>query len=164
MNKEVLKILSYIIIALLFLIIGILIGKNFNYKSNEQHEPVLKTEKITVSTFIVSKNDNAKTSNSSNDIIINDDLINTYREVINSKVVQSKVKEKYPNVKDIELEQVKNTGILKAIYVCENYTESECIDINNMYISTFANNIANIYNVNISVIDSAEISTRIVEE
>lgn len=163
MNKNLLKILSYVGIALIFLLVGILIGKNFNNGSVQQEELKLKTEKISVSTFIINSN-NTNNSISTNDLTIDDNLLNTYEEVINSNNIKNKVKEKYSNVENIELEKIENTGMVKAIYVCDRDSETECIEINNKYVSLFADSIDDIYNVSISIVDKATISTRTIKE
>jgi len=163
MNKRLLLvILSYIIIAILFLVFGIEIGKKINNKLEEQDE-VLVTQKIATTTFLISYN-KSENSITTKDIMINEELLNTYREIINSQSVKNKVKETYPNVKDIELEAVQNTEMLRAIYVCEDYNENDCIEITNKYVSAFADVITDIYQVdNIYILDKASISTRVVD-
>jgi len=160
MKQKLLMILSYVIIAILFLLVGILLGKSFNNRLEENKKETLITNKVAISTFLI-------VSQNQNDLIITEEdltVINTYKDIINSRVVKQKVKEKYPNVNNIELEHVDGTGILKAIYTCDNYREDECIEITNKYVEEFAKNITEIYNINnISVIDSATISTRMSE-
>lgn len=163
MNKNLLKILSYIGIALIFLLIGFFIGENFNNNIERQEEPKLRSEKISVSTFTI-RNNNTDNSISTSDLSINDNLMNTYIEVMNSNIIKNKIKETYSDVKDIELENIKGTGLIKAIYICDRDSEKECIDINNKYISLFANIVEGIYNINILIVDEASISTRVVEE
>lgn len=47
------------------------------------------------------------------------------------------------------------------IYVCENHNDSDCIDINNQYVSLFFDNIKDIYNIDeASVEDTAVVSIR----
>lgn len=124
-------------------------------------EAVQNKEKVSISTFMVNSRDGDEASYSSNDLEIDTNLFNTYKEIINSKSVKNKIKQKYSDIIDIELGQVKDTGILKAIYVCKEHSESECIDINNQYVSLFIDNIVDIYNVdNVSIVDSATIFVR----
>lgn len=127
-------------------------------------ESTLIEQKIAVTTFTISSDDNKKFI-SSEDISLNNKLVNTFREVINSNLIQNKVNEQYPNAGNIELETVKDTGMLKAIYVCDNYSDKECIDITNKYVELFKKYIVEIYNIdNISIINSASISTRLIEK
>lgn len=124
-------------------------------------EVVQNKEKVSISTFMVNSRDGDEASYSSNDLEIDTNLFNTYKEIINSKSVKNKLKQKYSDIIDIELGQVKDTGILKAIYVCKEHSENECIDINNQYVSLFIDNIVDIYNVdNVSIVDSATIFVR----
>lgn len=163
MNKNLLKIFSYIVITLIFLFIVILICKNFNNISKKNKENKVKTEKISVSTLIINSN-NTHNSISINDLTIDDNLLITYNKIINSKNVKKEIKEKFSNVKEIELEKIEDTEIIKTIYVCDKKNEKECIDINNEYVYLFSNVINDIYNVNISIVDKATITTRIIKE
>lgn len=63
-----------------------------------------------------------------------------------------------------ELEKIENTEIVKAIYVCDRESDTECIYINDEYVSLFKDSINDICNVSISIVDKATISTRVVEE
>lgn len=163
MNKNLLKIFSYIVITLIFLFIVILICKNFNNISKKNKENKVKTEKISVSTLIINSN-NTHNSISINDLTIDNNLLITYNKIINSKNVKKEIKEKFSNVKEIELEKIEDTEIIKTIYVCDKKNEKECIDINNEYVYLFSNVINDIYNVNISIVDKATITTRIIKE
>lgn len=159
MNKNALKICSYILVAIIALIVGFLLGKSFN---KTKDKTVLTTEKISVSTIGVSQNDDAIITTS--DIIITENMLETFRDVINSNSIKSEIKKQYSGVKDIELEQIYDTGAIRAIYICDEREEQECIDINNKYIEQFIKNIGQVYNVNVVFIDKASISTRVVEE
>lgn len=132
--------------------------------SEKYKESTLIEQKIAVATFMIGSNDN-KALISSEDITIDTKMIDTYRAVMNSNQILNKVKEQYPNVGNIELEVIENTGILKAIYVCDNYSDQECIGIVNKYVKIFSERIVELYNIdNISIIDSASISTRLIEK
>lgn len=159
MNKN----LIYIGIVFIFLLVGIFIGKNLKNNSEKQEESKLKTEKISVSTFIINSN-NTDNLIVTNDSTLNVKIMNTYIALINSNTIKNKINENYSNVKDIELEKISDTGMVKAIYVCDRDSEKECIDINNKYVSLFADTVEDIYNVNISIVDKAFISSRVVEE
>lgn len=117
-------------------------------------------QKISSSTFIVNI-DEKKDLYSSSDLSVDDNLLNTYKEIINSTTIKNEIKKKYSNIINIELEKVNDTGMLRAIYVCENHNDSECIDINNQYVSLFVDNIKDIYNIDDAlVIDTAIVSIR----
>lgn len=134
------------------------IGYFINGKKYE--ETVQNKEKVSISTFMINSRDGEKSFYSSNDLAPDNNLFNTYKEIINSESIKNKIKQKYHNITDIQLTQEKDTGILRATYVCEEYTYEECIDINNQYISLFINIIDDVYNVDASIIDSATISIR----
>lgn len=127
-------------------------------------QPIKINQKIAVSTFIINSN-SAENSISTSNITINTNLLSTYRELINSRTVQNEVRKEYPNAGNIELETLNDTGVLKAIYICDNYSEAECIKILNKYIKIFGEKVVEIYNINnISILDSASITTRLVEK
>lgn len=132
--------------------------------SEKYKETTLIEQKVAVATFMIGSNDN-KAYISSEDITIDIKLVNTYRTVMNSNVIRNKVKEKYPNVGNIELEVIEDTGILKAIYVCDNYSDQECIEIVKKYIEIFSDRVAEMYNIDkISIFEPATISTRLIEK
>lgn len=163
--KRKFKVLIFILIIVIILIIGILIGKSINNNSKRQSELNYETQKIAVSSFIVVLNDEEETNIASSDIKIDSRWLNTFNKIINTSTIKEEIKKTYPNVKDIELKLMDNTEVIQAIYVCENYTEEECIDINNKYVSEFSKHIVEIYNIsNIYVLDKANISERIVKK
>lgn len=164
LKKSFLKILSYIGIALLFLIIGILLGENLRNEQKNKSEPVVKSEKVSMSTFIINRNNDMNTSYSSKDLMIDNSLISTFIEVINSSGIKNEIKQEYSKINDIELQMRNNTGIIQAIYICEDYSEKDCIDINNKYVSLFVDKIDEVYNVEASVIDQASITMRNLDE
>ncbi len=123
--------------------------------------PKTKEEKISVASIMISENA-VDTNISINDITISSELFNTYAEIFNSNAIQKELKKKHLKLHDIELELINNTSIIKTIYVCDD-NEQECIDINNEYINLFKKNIVNLYNVSAVQVDSAVISTRVVE-
>jgi capsular polysaccharide biosynthesis protein len=52
-----------------------------------------------------------------------------------------------------------------VIYVCDNHSEKECIEIVDEYVKAFSKSVVDIYNIEgISIIDSASISTRLIEK
>lgn len=132
--------------------------------SEKYKESTLIEQKIAVATLTIGNNDNTA-SISSEDINIDNKLVDTYRAVINSNQIQNKVKEEYPDIGNIELEVIENTGVLKAIYVCDNYSDQECIEIVKKYIEIFSDRMAEMYNIDkISILEPATISTRLIEK
>lgn len=132
--------------------------------SEKYKESTLIEQKIAVATLIIGNNDN-KASISSEDINIDNKIVDTYRAVINSNQIQNKVKEEYPDIGNIELEVIENTGVLKAIYVCDNYSDQECIEIVKKYIEIFSDRMTEMYNIDkISILEPATISTRLIEK
>ena len=127
-------------------------------------ESTLIKQKIAVARFIIS-NKNDETSISSSDLTLDTKMIATFRTIINSNSIQNKVREEYPNAGNIELEIIEGTSIFKAIYVCDSYSDHECIEIINKYFKIFSQKIVDMYNIdNISMLDSASISTRLIEK
>ena len=127
-------------------------------------EPELIEQKIVVSTFMVN-NANNENVISSEDLKVYIKMLNSFKAIMNSNHVQNKVKEKYYNANNVELEVVEDTGIFKVIYVCDNHSEKECIEIVNEYIKAFSKSVVEVYKIEgISIIDSASISTRLIEK
>ena len=132
--------------------------------SEKYKESNLIEQKIAIAKFIISNNDD-KTFISSTDLSLDIKLVDTFRMLINSNLIQNKVREEYPNAGNVELEIIEGTGILKAIYVCDNYSDQECIEIINKYFKIFSERIVGIYNIdNISMLEPASISTRLIEK
>lgn len=132
--------------------------------SKKYKESTLIKQNIAVATFIIGKNNNQESISSEN-ITIDSKLVNTFKTLINSNVIQNKIKDKYPNAGNIELEVIADTGILKAIYVCDNYSNQECIEILNKYVEIFSDRVVEIYNIDsVSILESANISTRLIEK
>ena len=161
--KKILIIASYIILAIIFLLAGITIGKKSDNKLEETEAQTLIKQKVVEVNFLV-VNEDSKNSISQDDLTISDGLLQTYREIINSQTIKDRIKEKYPNINDIELERVPNTAVIKAIYVCDYYNEKECIEIANEYIKAFSERLPEIYNIeNIYILDRASITNREIE-
>lgn len=163
MKKKILIIASYIILAIVFLLAGITIGKKSENRLQETEAQTLIKQKVVEASFLV-VNEDSKNSISQDDLTISDGLLQTYREIINSQTIKDRIKEKYPNINDIELERVPNTAVIKAIYVCDYYNEEECIEITNEYIKEFSERLSEIYNIkNIYIFDRASITNREIE-
>ena len=128
-------------------------------------EPITIEQKIAQLTFAIDINAEEKTSYSEQDLTIDKNLFGRIVSIINSETVKKKVKEEYPNVNNIEIEKIEDSNLFKLIYVCENYSEKECIEIVNKYYEVFKENITNIYTINdIYIIDETTIDTRIIEK
>jgi len=119
-------------------------------------------EKIS-KTMIIISDKMEKTSYSISDLETKSNMIDTYKEIINSNSIQSEIKKTYSNVQDIELEKYGDTDIFSVIYSCKQNKEKECIDINKQYVSSFINIIDDMYNVNSSILEQTIISSRVVE-
>lgn len=128
-------------------------------------EPITIEQKIAQLTFAIDTNAEEKKSYSEQDLTIDKNLFESIIAIINSETVKNKVKEEYPNVNNIEIERIENSNLFKLIYVCDNYSEKECIEIANKYYESFKENITTIYRINdIYIIDEATIGTRIIEK
>lgn len=158
MNKKLLFKLIYIFITIILFFLGITLGiKIEKYKKNK-----IDTEKISISSIIISKKDLNSQMIVSSDLVINDNLLKTYEEIFNSKKIKKEIEKKYGKVNAIEIEQIDDTSVLKVIYVC-NENEVECININNDYVLEFKKNIVNLYNVDVIIVDTADITVRKIE-
>lgn len=156
MKKNITKVLSYV--SVVFLFISIIILVCVFSKQNKLYDTKSKDKRISISKIVISDRD--KESYSSTDIVVSDELIDTYKEIINSKNIKRQVQEVYPDVNDIELSVFSDTSILIVTYICDGYTNEECIDINKKYVSLFIDVIDSLYDVKASFIESPFISTR----
>ena len=128
-------------------------------------EPITIEQKIAQLTFAIDINAEEKTSYSEQDLTIDKNLFGSIVSIINSETIKKKVKEEYPNVNNIEIEKIGDSNSFKLIYVCENYSEKECIEIVNKYYEVFKENMTTIYRINdIYIIDGATIETRVIEK
>ena len=131
----------------------------------EYSEPITIEQKIAQLTFAIDINAEEKTSYSDQDLTIDKNLFGSIVSIINSETVKKKVKEEYPNVNNIEIEKIEDSNLFKLIYVCDEYSEKECIGITNKYYESFKENITTIYRINdIYIIDGATIETRVIEK
>ena len=131
---------------------------------NIKHVTIEKqnSKKIVTATILVTNNSNeSKGTITSKDVTMSDETFEVYKKVINSEGIQKKIKEEYSELTDIELEHAKDTELIKFIYECKTYTEDECIDIVNKYISEFSNNIKENYNAKVIIVDKPIITTRV---
>ncbi len=128
-------------------------------------EPIRIEQKIAKLTFAIDIDAEEKSSYSVQDLTIDKNLLGSIVSIINSEAVKKKVQTKYSNVNNIEIEKIGDSNSFKLIYVCENYSEKECIEIVNKYYEAFKENITNIYKINdIYIIDETTIDTRITEK
>lgn len=166
MKKNIIYIVIGIILTLVICCIGIIVGKKlFTSKVEEiiSKEKIKEEQKIVYSTIIITNSqNNSKDTLKSKDLTIDDKMLDTYKQIINSNSIKEIIQKKYKYATEIELEKVKDTEIIKVVYVCDKYSEDECIDIEKMYISEFSKQIIELYNVNVYIVDEPEISSRIV--
>ena len=105
-------------------------------------------------------------------VYLSDDIFNSlsktekeekYLDLINSKDVKKYVQEKYSNVGDVKLEFQGDGVSINVIYVCDSYSEDECIKIVEAYVSAFNEYMSNKYDVSVSVLNRAYVTDGIVE-
>lgn len=82
-------ILSYVVIAIIFFTIGILVSDI--REENKSSDSNLKEQRVSISQIIISDN-HEKTTYSESDMVVSKEIVNTYNEIINSKNIKSKVK------------------------------------------------------------------------
>lgn len=117
-------------------------------------------EKIVYASIVIQSEDSDEQSMKSN-TEIND----TYEALMNSKTIKNTIEEKYGKIRDVEFETVKDTQIVKVIYVCDEHTDEECKKILQEWITEFSKRIEEIYNIeNVYIVDNPEITTRMVEK
>ena len=122
-------------------------------------EPLYKSD---VNLIIVNKDNNSSALQS--EIIVNQKLASTYRELIGSRRILKQVIDNleldytYDKLNDmISVENVNGTEILRIIVASKNAKESK--EIANEIALIFQEEIINIYNLeNVSIIDKAEIA------
>lgn len=147
------KLLLIIVITLIFILGGIMYNRLLQV-------PKYKSETTLVLTHI------AETSEaiSQTDILLNKNLISTYREIIVSRTVLNQVIEKLKLTYDhfelsemVEVTSKKDTEVIK-IAVSSTIPE-ESVEIANLLAETFSEKVLDIYSIkNISIIDKAEIA------
>lgn len=157
MKKNSVKIAGYIILILIVLGIGIMLGKSIIDISSKKDEKKSNIERVSQSTIAILSAVDDGTSVREEDLKLEDELFNNFKKIINSSTIKSEVEKKYLGVDDINLE-LETGGVIKAIYYCKKYSDEECVDINNTYISTFIKEIVKYYNVSAHIIDYATVS------
>lgn len=163
MKGKKIIVLGCFILFILILLICIFIVKHLNIKKEKTTEKIIGYEKIAAGTILISSRDSISNTITTKDLIVSKEQIKKYEELINSSLIKEKIKEKYSDVHDIEMESLSNTEVVKLIYVCDKYTENECIDIINKYIYEFSDAMKNMYNIEINIVDNPEIYTRTIE-
>ena len=158
MKKKIIILISLIILIIFAIVIGILVSVNKeNENDKDDNQEVVSRQKIVVATIIIENEDRGIESKNSE---IDDPMFNTYQALINSAMIKNKVKEKYPEVDDIELEKIKDSDLVKVIFVCDKYSEEECIEIENMFLKEFSERIPELYDVKIYIVDEPAIIWR----
>lgn len=166
-------------ILILCLILGCAIGFLFNtltfvpqyssYSTMILSKPLNATTNNAI-TGDISNNPDSEFSITSEDITLNKSLINTYREVMQSKRVANKViKNLDLNMvassirSSLDVSQVLNSEVIKVTVTTEKPSLS--MKIANEITKVFSEEIKQIYNIqNVSVIDEAEMSNIIVND
>ena len=163
--KDFLQYLRKYIIIIIFIVVFFIVGITF-YDIN------IKTKLYTTYTTIVlvknESNNSYNLDNSTidqNDIILNQKLVSTYRQIVKSKLVLQQVikvlnlKYSYEELyKMVNVSALENTEILK-ISVNDTFAEVAALIANTIAI-VFEKEITSIYNINnVSIIDKAEIPT-----
>lgn len=126
------------------------------YKQYYSGNDVPKTEKVIVSQVYLLDDKLGSMSNTEKE--------KKYLELINSKEVKKQVQEKYSNVGDIKLEYQVDGLSLEVTYVCDGYSEDDCIKIVETYISAFSEYMSSNYDASVSVLNSPYVTERLVEE
>ena len=121
MKKKILIIASYIILAIVFLLAGITIGKKSENRLQETEAQTLIKQKVVEASFLV-VNEDSKNSISQNDLTMSDGLLQTYREIINSQTIKEKIKEKYLNIREFTPNQ-KREAYERQEGICPNCKE-----------------------------------------
>jgi len=157
MSKKLWNFICCVVMTLLILGVGSLLG------CGEKQASVEEKQKIVVTTMLISDSDE-KTVYTTEDAKISIEELNIYSEIINSSEIKDKISEEFTQVNNIELESVENTRMVRVIYVCDDYNENECIEINKKFVSMFREYMLDNYNLNISILESASIGMREVEK
>ena len=118
-----------------------------------------KEEKIAVGTVIISKNEDSKSSISENDLRIPQKTFDKYYTLFNT-VTFEKVKAEYPNAKQLKIESINNTSIIKITYTCEKLLDDSCLSILNKYYS-YIDESFDIDGYKISILDQPIIKTEV---
>ncbi len=124
-------------------------------------KPIYKSSTTIVLSRIISNNE--ANSITQSDILLNQQLVSTYREIVKSRRIMNKVIKNlkldmtYETLKGItSVEYVNDTEVIKISVFNENAKLSKLIA--NEIIEVFSEEIVNIYDIqNISVIDKAEL-------
>ena len=134
-----------------YIILSIFIALNLSGCINEKNNNS-KKKRITYGIVIISKNDESKTSIDENDLKISKDVLDKYYEHFNT-IIFEKVKEDYPRLKKVEMESIKDTGLIKIIYSCDELSDEVCISILDKYFS-YINSDIDVNGYEISILDS----------
>ncbi len=158
-----------IIIGVMFLIaiISFVVGKNIDNWKNSHNQKEVEERYIRSTILVTNKQDSTETSGTmSRKENMSETELNEIKNVFISDNVKGKVKQLYPKVGNVEITAVKDTKIVEVLYVCDEYSDEECIDILNKYIEYFSEVIKNNGYENVYVVDRAELppQTRIVEK
>lgn len=160
--KDFLQYLRKYIIIIVFIVVFFIVGITF-YDIN------IKTKLYTTyTTIVLAKNESNNSYNldntiNQNDIILNQKLVSTYRQIVKSKLVLQQVikvlnlKYSYEELyKMVNVSALENTEILK-ISVNDTFPEAAALIANTIAI-VFEKEVTSIYKINnVSIIDKAEV-------
>lgn len=159
------KVILFIVIFLIA-IISFVIGKNIDNWKNSLTKKEVEERYIMSSILVTNKQDSTNNSGTMRTESMSETELNEIKNVFISDNVKGKVKQLYPKVGNVELTPVKDTKIVEIIYVCNEYSDEECLDILNKYIEYFSETMKNKGYENVHIIDRAELPprTRIIEK
>ena len=153
-----------IIVIVAVAVVSFYIGKNINNWKDSLTKKEVEERFIISKVLLATKEEASETSGTVKNF--SESELNEIRNIFNSNDVKGKVKQFYPEVRDVEITAVKNTHIISVLYVCDIYSDEECLDILNKYIEYFRETMNNKEYDSIQIVDKAELppQTRIVEK
>lgn len=166
-KKVVIGMKNKIIIIIVIVAVAVLsffIGKNINNWKNSLTKKEVEEKCIRSTVLLTNKEEASETSGTVKKF--SESELNEIRNIFNSNDVKGKVKQLYPEARDVEITAVKDTHIISVLYVCDIYSDEECLDILNKYIEYFRETMNNKEYDNIHIVDKAELppQTRIIEK
>lgn len=162
MNKKIKYSIFFLIIILLMICVLGWMNFFFNKTRNAEKGNETSIEKIAISSILLQGNDE-KTIYTEKNMVFEKKSFEYYVDIINSVEIRDKIESIYPDCNPVELELIDNSHMIKLIYVCDEYSEDECIAILKEYMSVFREYMSSTYNIETTIADSATISTRYVE-
>ncbi len=145
------------LICLMFIAIASIIGVCV-YNSAFGNKKA-KEEKIVKSCIYISvlKESGAVTLK---DAYISDEKLREYQKIINSEEIRNQVKDKYSNVRGVELEKTKDGTAIYVIYVLDGNSEVDCVNINNLYVEKFGQYMSKTSNYKVTILEAPSVTVR----